>query len=273
MSDGSLLKIYRKIDENSSGNIDISEFKEFLRGNEFWRKGRAQAGVRTDFVPGLPHVMRLSRLRQALVSYQDYHMLCCGSLFAAGAAKDAEVSQRHDVAAAARAMEGLGTPEWCNSLVQAVERHGERLCKGSADTTTTPRGVPLSHSPSYAGSTPQATRTTDNGLLAHARSQRSMSLLTPWAQGSRLDVQSVEELMSPSSRQHVSRQTSNVGSPRTVAMTPRPPTHGPSGTTTILGRFLPPILERHFLRVQTVSADSHCGAPLRLPLPPAARMF
>ena len=36
---------------------------------------------------------------------------------------------------------------------------------------------------------------------------------------------------------------------------------------------LPPIFERHFLRVQTISADSNCGAPLRLPLPPAARIF
>ena len=31
------------------------------------------------------------------------------------------------------------------------------------------------------------------------------------------------------------------------------------------------VFERHFLRVQTISADSHCRAPLRLPLPPAAR--
>ena len=68
----------------------------------------------------------------------------------------------------------------------------------------------------------------------------------------------------------------------------RPPLHGPCrrlavrfeakrfgaarpATTTILG--LPPIFERHFLRVQSISADSHCGAPLRLPLPPAARIF
>ena len=36
---------------------------------------------------------------------------------------------------------------------------------------------------------------------------------------------------------------------------------------------LPPIFERHFLRVQPISADSNCGAPLRLPLPPAARIF
>ena len=53
-------------------------------------------------------------------------------------------------------------------------------------------------------------------------------------------------------------------------------TAGPSATTTILGRFqvsLPPISERHDLRVQTSSAASHCGAPLRLPLPPAARIF
>ena len=33
------------------------------------------------------------------------------------------------------------------------------------------------------------------------------------------------------------------------------------------------IFERHVLRVQTISADSQCGGPLRLPLPPAARMF
>ena len=33
-----------------------------------------------------------------------------------------------------------------------------------------------------------------------------------------------------------------------------------------------PIFKRHFLRVQTISADSHCGAPLRLPLQPAARI-
>ena len=40
--------------------------------------------------------------------------------------------------------------------------------------------------------------------------------------------------------------------------------YGPSSTTTILGCFqvLPPICERHFLCVQTISADAHCGAPL-----------
>ena len=36
---------------------------------------------------------------------------------------------------------------------------------------------------------------------------------------------------------------------------------------------LPPTFERHFLRGQTISANSHCRASLRLPLPPAPRMF
>ena len=33
------------------------------------------------------------------------------------------------------------------------------------------------------------------------------------------------------------------------------------------------ILERHTLRVQTIRVDSHCRAPLRPPLPPAARIL
>ena len=56
--------------ETLYGNL----FSDYRHNNEKGASSSAPA-LAFSFVPGLPHVIILRELRQALISYQDYHVL------------------------------------------------------------------------------------------------------------------------------------------------------------------------------------------------------